>query len=138
MESYPSEASGGTDMLDIKSVHMEFPVDANIIVGQAHFIKTVEDRARRLPSELPPAARRRTRADAFAEVLGRRAARAVADQPWAGSQDVVRVCTAAVSRALSGWAAAATCRVGVVHDEIALAIHAGDDRNKCRQNNMYA
>ena len=30
-------------MLDIKSVRMEFPVDANIIVGQAHFIKTVED-----------------------------------------------------------------------------------------------
>jgi hypothetical protein len=34
MESYPSEASGGTDMLDIKSVRMEFPVDANIIVRQ--------------------------------------------------------------------------------------------------------
>jgi uncharacterized protein len=30
-------------MIDIKSVRMEFPADANIIVGQAHFIKTVED-----------------------------------------------------------------------------------------------
>ena len=30
-------------MLDFKSVRMEFPADANIIVGQAHFIKTVED-----------------------------------------------------------------------------------------------
>jgi len=30
-------------MLEIKSVPMEFPADANIIVGQSHFIKTVED-----------------------------------------------------------------------------------------------
>ena len=30
-------------MLELKSVRMEFPEDANIIVGQAHFIKTVED-----------------------------------------------------------------------------------------------
>ena len=30
-------------MLDIKAVAMEFPSDANIIVGQSHFIKTVED-----------------------------------------------------------------------------------------------
>ena len=30
-------------MLEIKSVRMEFPADANIVVGQAHFIKTVED-----------------------------------------------------------------------------------------------
>ena len=30
-------------MLDLKSVRMELPADANIIVGQAHFIKTVED-----------------------------------------------------------------------------------------------
>jgi uncharacterized protein len=30
-------------MLELKSVRMEFPADANIIVGQAHFIKTVED-----------------------------------------------------------------------------------------------
>jgi adenosine/AMP kinase len=30
-------------MLELKSVRLEFPVDANIIVGQSHFIKTVED-----------------------------------------------------------------------------------------------
>jgi len=30
-------------MLELKSVRMEFPAEANIIVGQAHFIKTVED-----------------------------------------------------------------------------------------------
>ena len=30
-------------MLEIKVVGMEFPEDANIIVGQSHFIKTVED-----------------------------------------------------------------------------------------------
>ena len=30
-------------MLEIRSVRMEFPAEANIIVGQAHFIKTVED-----------------------------------------------------------------------------------------------
>jgi hypothetical protein len=30
-------------MLEIKSVRMKIPDDANIIVGQSHFIKTVED-----------------------------------------------------------------------------------------------
>lgn|SRR5271157_1032646 len=30
-------------MLETKAVAMEFPADANIIVGQSHFIKTVED-----------------------------------------------------------------------------------------------
>jgi uncharacterized protein len=30
-------------MLELKAVRMEFPADANIIVGQSHFIKTVED-----------------------------------------------------------------------------------------------
>ncbi len=30
-------------MLEIKSVRMEVPGEANVIVGQAHFIKTVED-----------------------------------------------------------------------------------------------
>lgn len=30
-------------MLQFDSVRMEFPTDANIIVGQSHFIKTVED-----------------------------------------------------------------------------------------------
>ena len=30
-------------MLELESVRMEIPADANIIVGQSHFIKTVED-----------------------------------------------------------------------------------------------
>ena len=30
-------------MLEIKAIGLEFPADANIIVGQSHFIKTVED-----------------------------------------------------------------------------------------------
>jgi uncharacterized protein len=30
-------------MLEMKAIRMEFPSDANIIVGQSHFIKTVED-----------------------------------------------------------------------------------------------
>ena len=30
-------------MLEIKAVAMNFPADANIVVGQTHFIKTVED-----------------------------------------------------------------------------------------------
>jgi uncharacterized protein len=30
-------------MLQFHSVRMEFPADANIIIGQSHFIKTVED-----------------------------------------------------------------------------------------------
>jgi uncharacterized protein len=30
-------------MLEIKAIALEFPADANVIVGQAHFIKTVED-----------------------------------------------------------------------------------------------
>jgi adenosine/AMP kinase len=30
-------------MLEIKTVAMEFPANANVIVGQSHFIKTVED-----------------------------------------------------------------------------------------------
>jgi uncharacterized protein len=30
-------------MLELESVRMEFPAEANIIVGQSHFIKTVED-----------------------------------------------------------------------------------------------
>ena len=30
-------------MLELESVRMEVPSDANIIVGQSHFIKTVED-----------------------------------------------------------------------------------------------
>ncbi len=30
-------------MFELKSVRMEIPADANIIIGQSHFIKTVED-----------------------------------------------------------------------------------------------
>jgi uncharacterized protein len=30
-------------MLEFKSVRMQFPSDTNIIIGQSHFIKTVED-----------------------------------------------------------------------------------------------
>ncbi len=30
-------------MLELESVRMQFPADANIIIGQSHFIKTVED-----------------------------------------------------------------------------------------------
>src|SRR6266403_315988 len=30
-------------MLEIETVRMEVPTDANIILGQSHFIKTVED-----------------------------------------------------------------------------------------------
>ena len=30
-------------MLELESVRLTFPSDANIIVGQSHFIKTVED-----------------------------------------------------------------------------------------------
>jgi adenosine/AMP kinase len=29
--------------MDIESVRVEFPEDANVIIGQSHFIKTVED-----------------------------------------------------------------------------------------------
>jgi hypothetical protein len=37
-EGYPVGTGGGPTMIEIKSVRMEFPADANIIVGQAHFI----------------------------------------------------------------------------------------------------
>lgn len=30
-------------MIDFESVRLEYPADANIIIGQSHFIKTVED-----------------------------------------------------------------------------------------------
>ena len=30
-------------MLEFESVRMQFPADANLILGQSHFIKTVED-----------------------------------------------------------------------------------------------
>jgi len=42
-------------MLEIKSVRMEFPADANIIVGQSHFIKTVEDLYEAIATTAPQA-----------------------------------------------------------------------------------
>lgn len=42
-------------MLELKSVRMEFPADANIIVGQSHFIKTVEDLYEAVVSTVPQA-----------------------------------------------------------------------------------
>jgi uncharacterized protein len=42
-------------MLQMKTVPMEFPADANIIVGQSHFIKTVEDLYEAVVSTVPQA-----------------------------------------------------------------------------------
>ncbi len=42
-------------MLEFKSVRMEFPADANIIVGQTHFIKTVEDVYEAVATTVPQA-----------------------------------------------------------------------------------
>ena len=42
-------------MLEIKAVPMEFPADANIIVGQSHFIKTVEDLYEAMSTTAPQA-----------------------------------------------------------------------------------
>ena len=42
-------------MLEIKSVAMEFPADANVIVGQSHFIKTVEDLYEAVGTTVPQA-----------------------------------------------------------------------------------
>jgi len=42
-------------MLDLQTVRMEFPADANIIVGQAHFIKTVEDLYEAVATTVPQA-----------------------------------------------------------------------------------
>lgn len=42
-------------MLELKSVRMEFPGDANIIVGQSHFIKTVEDLYEAVSTTVPQA-----------------------------------------------------------------------------------
>jgi len=42
-------------MLEIKAVRMEFPAEANIIVGQAHFIKTVEDLYEAMSTTVPQA-----------------------------------------------------------------------------------
>jgi uncharacterized protein len=42
-------------MLEMKAVRMEFPADANIIVGQSHFIKTVEDLYEAVQTTVPQA-----------------------------------------------------------------------------------
>lgn len=42
-------------MLQMHSVRMEFPPDANIIVGQSHFIKTVEDLYEAVATTVPQA-----------------------------------------------------------------------------------
>lgn len=42
-------------MLQFESVRMEFPSDANIIVGQSHFIKTVEDLYEAVAGTVPQA-----------------------------------------------------------------------------------
>ena len=42
-------------MLQTRSVRMEFPAEANIIVGQSHFIKTVEDLYEAVATTVPQA-----------------------------------------------------------------------------------
>jgi len=42
-------------MLELTSVRMEFPTDANIIVGQSHFIKSVEDLYEAIATTVPQA-----------------------------------------------------------------------------------
>ncbi len=42
-------------MLEFTSVRMEFPADTNIIVGQTHFIKTVEDLYEAVVTTVPQA-----------------------------------------------------------------------------------
>jgi len=42
-------------MLELKAVRMDFPADANIIVGQSHFIKTVEDLYEAIVTTVPQA-----------------------------------------------------------------------------------
>lgn len=42
-------------MLELQSVRMVFPADANIIIGQSHFIKTVEDLYEAMATTVPQA-----------------------------------------------------------------------------------
>ena len=42
-------------MLELESVRLQFPSDTNIIVGQSHFIKTVEDVYEAVVSTVPQA-----------------------------------------------------------------------------------
>jgi len=39
--------------MDLTTVQLEFPTDANIVVGQSHFIKTVEDLAEVMVNAVP-------------------------------------------------------------------------------------
>ena len=39
--------------MELKTVQLEFPPDANIVVGQSHFIKTVEDLAEVMVNAVP-------------------------------------------------------------------------------------
>ena len=43
-------------MLEMEAVRMEFPGDANIVIGQSHFIKTVEDLYEAVATTVPQAA----------------------------------------------------------------------------------
>ncbi|MDT8066669.1 MAG: adenosine-specific kinase [Terriglobia bacterium] len=42
-------------MLELLSVRMQFPADANIVIGQSHFIKTVEDLYEVIATTVPQA-----------------------------------------------------------------------------------
>ena len=42
-------------MLELKSVRLEIPADGNIVVGQSHFIKTVEDLYEAVTTTVPQA-----------------------------------------------------------------------------------
>jgi adenosine/AMP kinase len=42
-------------MLELEAVRLDFPADANIIVGQSHFIKTLEDLYEAIVSTVPQA-----------------------------------------------------------------------------------
>jgi len=42
-------------LLEMKAVRMEFPADANIVIGQSHFIKTVEDLYEAVKTTVPQA-----------------------------------------------------------------------------------
>lgn len=48
-------SSHGGPMLELESVHMQFPEDTNIIVGQTHFIKTAEDMYEAVVNTVPQA-----------------------------------------------------------------------------------
>ena len=42
-------------MLELEAVRMEYPADTNIIIGQSHFIKTVEDMYEAVVNAVPQA-----------------------------------------------------------------------------------